>query len=114
MSRALRTGAPAAVRLSRLLRRGARKGISTTRRDRLRAYILGSMSNVLNQREVTIEFEGRTVTGTYTVWSGMMTVSTALGKKATQVGGSESQPAPDWLDWLAKRILRELAQDENA
>jgi hypothetical protein len=34
----------------------------------LRAYILGSMSNVLNQREVTIEFEGRTVTGTYTVW----------------------------------------------
>jgi hypothetical protein len=69
------------------------------------------MDNILNQREVTIEFEGRTVTGTYTVWSGMITVSTALGKKATQVGGMGSQLA---LDWLAKRMLRELAQEGNA
>jgi hypothetical protein len=69
------------------------------------------MSNVLNQREVTIEFEGRTVTGTYTVWSGMITVSTALGKKATQVRGSGSQLA---LDWLAKRMLVELAQEGSA
>jgi hypothetical protein len=38
------------------------------------------MGNVLNQRVVAIEFEGRTVTGTYTVWSGMITVST-VGKE---------------------------------
>jgi hypothetical protein len=69
------------------------------------------MGKVLNQREVTIEFEGRTVTGTYTVWSGMITVSTALGKKATQVRGSGSQLA---LNWLAKRLLHELAQEGNA
>jgi hypothetical protein len=73
--------------------------------------LCGSMSNVLNQREVTIEFEGRTVTGTYTVWSGRIMVSTALGKKAMQVDGIGSQLA---LDWLAKRLLRELAQEGNA
>ena len=72
------------------------------------------MSNILNQRVVAIEFQGRTVTGTYTVWSGMITVSTALGKKATQVGVSGSRPALDWMDWLAKRMLRELAEEENS
>ncbi len=67
--------------------------------------------NILNQREVSIEFEGRTVTGTYSVWSGMITVSTDLGSKTTQVGGSGSERA---LDWLAKFLLRELAQEGKA
>jgi hypothetical protein len=60
-------------------------------------YILGSMSNILNivNRVAAIEFEGRTVTGTYTVWSGMITVSTANGKKVTQVSGSGSPGALD-------------------
>jgi hypothetical protein len=74
-------------------------------------YILGSMSNILNQRVVAIEFEGRTITGTYTVWSGMITVSTANGKKANQVGGYSS---PGALDGLARILLRELAQEGKA
>jgi hypothetical protein len=65
--------------------------------------------NILNQRPVTIEFEGRTITGAYTVWSGMITVSTAMGRKTTQVGGSAGA-----LDGLAKIMLRELAQEEKA
>jgi hypothetical protein len=69
------------------------------------------MGNILNQREVAIEFEGRTVTGTYTVWSGMITVSTALGKKVTQVSGYDS---PGALDGLARIMLRELAEEGKA
>jgi hypothetical protein len=69
------------------------------------------MGNVLNQRKVTIVFEGRTITGAYTVWSGMITVSTASGKKVTQVGGAGS---PSALDGLARIMLRELAQEGKA
>jgi hypothetical protein len=47
--------------------------------------------------------------GTYTVWSGMITVSTALGNKATQVDGSGS---PGALDGLARIMLH--AQDGKA
>jgi hypothetical protein len=68
-------------------------------------------SNILNQRKVTIVFEGRTITGVYTVWSGMITVSTALDKKVTQVGGYDS---PGALDGLARIMLRELAQEGKA
>ena len=69
------------------------------------------MGNVLNQRKVTIVFEGRTITGAYTVWSGMITVSTALGKKVTQASGYDS---PGALDGLARIMLRELAQGGKA
>jgi hypothetical protein len=69
------------------------------------------MSNIINQREVRIEFDGRTVTGAYTVWSGLITVSTAMGKKTTQVGGHRS---PDARDGLARIMLRELAMEGKA
>jgi carbon monoxide dehydrogenase subunit G len=69
------------------------------------------VSNIANRHEITIEFEGRTVTGAYTVWGDVITVSSDMGTKATQVGGSRSRVA---LDWLAKRMLRELAQDAKA
>jgi hypothetical protein len=68
-------------------------------------------SNILNQREVRIVFEGRTITGAYTVWSGMITVSTARGKKVNQVSGSGSLGA---LDGLARIMLRELAEEGKA
>jgi hypothetical protein len=69
------------------------------------------MGNVLNQRVVAIEFEGRTVTGTYTVWSGIITVTTIHGTKTTQVGDLGS---PGALDGLARIMLRELAQEGKA
>jgi hypothetical protein len=67
--------------------------------------------NIINQREVTIEVDGRTITGAYTVWSGLITVSTAVAKKTMQVGGSKS---PDARDELARMMLRELAQEGKA
>jgi hypothetical protein len=68
--------------------------------------------NILNQRKVTVEFEGRTITGAYTVWSGMITVSSAMGgRKVTQLGSFWSSPG---LDGLAKVMLRELARDGEA
>jgi hypothetical protein len=67
--------------------------------------------NVANRREITIQFDGRTVTGFYAVWAGVITVSTGLGMKATQVGGMGS---PTAIDGLARIKLRELAQEENA
>jgi hypothetical protein len=42
---------------------------------------------------------------------GVITVSTGLGMKATQVGGMGS---PTAIDGLARIMLRELAQEENA
>jgi hypothetical protein len=50
-------------------------------------------SVILNQHSVTIEVDGRSITGTYSVWAGTITVSTQLGSKARQVGGSGSQRA---------------------
>jgi hypothetical protein len=66
---------------------------------------------ILNQHSVTIEVDGRSITGTYSVWAGIITVSTHLGTKATQVGGSGSQRA---LDWLAKVLLHAMAQEGKA
>jgi hypothetical protein len=67
--------------------------------------------NIVNRREITIEIDGRSITGSYTVWAGVITVSTDLGRKATQVGGSSS---PGALDGLARIMLREMAQEGNA
>jgi hypothetical protein len=67
--------------------------------------------NVVNQRKVTIEIDGRKIIGASTVWSGIITVSTDMGKKTTQVGGSGSPAA---LDGLARIMLRELAQEGKA
>ena len=66
------------------------------------------MGKFLNQREVTIKFEGRTITGTYTVRSGMITVSNAMASKSMLVGGAGSPVA---RDGLAKVMLRKLAQE---
>jgi hypothetical protein len=68
--------------------------------------------DIANRREITVEVDGRSVTGSYMVWAaGVITVLTGLGMKATQVG---SMGAPGALDSLAKRMLRELVQEGNA
>ena len=66
----------------------------------------------VNEEQVTIEFYGRVITGMYSVWAGMITLRTPLGSKTTKVGGgAESKLA---LEWVAKIMLRELAQDGKA
>ena len=69
--------------------------------------------NIVNQRNVTVEFEGRTIYGAYTVWSGVMTLTTATGgRKTAQVGSLGSSVSA--LDGLAGVMLRELAQQGKA
>jgi hypothetical protein len=69
--------------------------------------------NIVNQRNVTIEFEGRTIFGAYTVWSGVLTLSTARGgRKTAQVGSLGS--SANALDGLATIMLRELAEEGKA
>lgn len=54
-------------------------------------------------KEIEIQFESRTVKGSYYVESGIVTVSTWADRKSTQVGGSPPEI-------IARRLLRELAE----
>jgi|SRR5437588_7551054 hypothetical protein len=59
-------------------------------------------------REVQIKFLGRTIVGSYALSrDGLVTVKTSTGEKATQLGGSPAE-------FIAKRLLRELAVEGNA
>jgi hypothetical protein len=66
---------------------------------------------VVNHEEMTIQVGTRSVTGTYSVWAGMITVSTPLGNTTAQIGESES---PRALQGLARKMLRELAIEGKA
>jgi hypothetical protein len=69
--------------------------------------------NIVNQRNVRIESEGRTIFGAYTVWSGVLTLSTARGgRKTAHVGSLGSSTGA--LDGLATIMLRELAEEGKA
>jgi hypothetical protein len=61
---------------------------------------------VLTHEEVTIQVGTRLITGTYSVWAGMITVSTHLGNTTTQIGESGS---PRALQELARKMLHKLA-----
>jgi hypothetical protein len=62
---------------------------------------------ILNQHPITIEFAGRMISGTYTVWAGTISVSSAHGRKTARLGASKP-------DGLARIMLRELAQEGKA
>lgn len=58
-------------------------------------------------KEITIEFEERTITGRYSISQGIVTViSDEGGSKSIQVAGT-----PHILEGLARIMLRELAQE---
>jgi hypothetical protein len=56
---------------------------------------------------VTVEVGGRTYTGSYEVSGRVITVRTAHGSRATQVGGTPP-------DTMAKMLLRELIREGKA
>jgi hypothetical protein len=60
---------------------------------------------------VTIDSDGRTITGKWGVWAGRITVYSDSGKYRSR------QVAKDWgadtLQMIAASILRELTKDEN-
>ena len=60
---------------------------------------------------VAIDSDGRTITGTWGVWAGRITVYSDLGKfRSRQVGKSWGA---DTLQMIAGSILRELTQDRK-
>jgi hypothetical protein len=66
---------------------------------------------VLNRHEVTIDLDGRIISGTYTVWGGTLTVRAPYGDRITRIGRSRS---PRAVEWLAKVTLREMAIEGKA
>lgn len=65
-----------------------------------------------SQSEVTVEREGNTYRGTWTIARGMITVShPVLGSKTTQVGGSDT---PEAAQALAKVMLGELITEAES
>jgi hypothetical protein len=53
------------------------------------------------RHDVTVEHNGKQHTGSYTVQSGVVSVSSFYGSKATQLGGSDASR-------IARRLLIEL------
>ena len=58
-------------------------------------------------REITAEYNGRTIKGSFKFLDGVVTVRTVRGSKAAQVCGQTPEQ-------LAKTLLRELAHDGMA
>ena len=52
--------------------------------------IKSDIAMVLNEHPATIEFDGRAVSDAYSVWAGLITVSSAHGRKVTQIDGNST------------------------
>jgi hypothetical protein len=64
--------------------------------------------NFVNWKEITIDFRGRTVSGSYgTSREGLVTVKALRGSKTTTLGGSNARV-------IARILLRELVAEGKA
>jgi hypothetical protein len=64
------------------------------------------MADILNQHPISIEIDGRTISGTYSTWAGIITVR-ALGRvKNAQIGSLRPK-------FLARIMLREMVGHAN-
>jgi hypothetical protein len=58
-------------------------------------------------KELTIQFDGRGITGSYAEWKGLVIVKSLRGMKSIKIGGSSSIK-------LAQSMLIELAAEEES
>ena len=58
-------------------------------------------------QQVTAEFSGHPLSGSYAVEDGIVKVKTQYGEKATQIGSFNPE-------WVARRLLQELAAEGKA
>jgi hypothetical protein len=58
-------------------------------------------------RQVTAEFSGHTLSASYAIESNMVKVKTPYGEKAPQIGSFNPE-------WVARRLLQELAAEGKA
>ncbi len=55
-------------------------------------------------QQITVEISGHPLSGSYAVEAGIVKVKTPYGEKVTQVGSFNSE-------WVARRLLEELAAE---
>jgi hypothetical protein len=55
-------------------------------------------------QQITVEISGHLLSGSYAVEDGIVKVKTLYGEKATQIGPFNSE-------WVARRLLEELAAE---
>ena len=65
------------------------------------------MANLTVWQQITAEFSGHPLSGSYAIEDGMVKVKTPHGQKATQIGSFNPE-------WLARRLLQELAEERRA
>ena len=66
-----------------------------------------AMANLTVWQQVTAEFSGQPLSGSYAIEDGMVKVKTPYGEKATQIGSFNPE-------WVARRLLQELAEEGRA
>jgi hypothetical protein len=66
-----------------------------------------AMANLTVWQQITAEFSGHPLSGSYAIEDGMVKVKTPHGEKATQVGSFNPE-------WVARRLLQELAEEGRA
>jgi hypothetical protein len=66
-----------------------------------------AMANLTVWQQVTAEFSGHPLSGSYAIEDGMVKVKTPHGEKATQIGSFNPES-------VARRLLQELAEEGRA
>ena len=75
--------------------------------ERPRVWERRAMANLTVWQQITAEFSGRPLSGSYAIEDGMVKVKTPYGEKATQIGSFNPE-------WVARRLLEELAEEGRA
>ena len=75
--------------------------------ERPRVGERSAMANLTVWQQITAEFSGHPLSGSYAIEDGMVKVKTPHGEKATQIGSFNPE-------WLARRLLQELAEEGRA
>ena len=75
--------------------------------ERPRVWERRAMANLTVWQQITAEFSGHPLSGSYAIEDGMVKVKTPYGEKATQIGSFNPE-------WVARRLLEELAEEGTA
>ena len=75
--------------------------------ERPRVWERRAVANLTVWQQITAEFSGHPLSGSYAIEDGMVKVKTPHGQKATQIGSFNAE-------WVARRLLEELAEEGRA
>ena len=75
--------------------------------ERPRVWERRAVANLTVWQQITAEFSGHPLSGSYAIEDGMVKVKTPHGQKATQIGSFNPE-------WVARRLLQELAEEGRA